>query len=158
MKKTLFLIGICTVLISMPAISAFSTTGTKLINENILEKDLLSPTEPDYDGTFIGALGRVWKENGEWQNDASAYIAGVYRDRNYKILYGKIFNLDEEQVGKITMISSRIFLIGRIENMEGKKAPIVGFLIDVEEDYFIGRLMSLFGPTPHMWGQYTPNE
>ena len=160
MKKTLFLIGICAVLISMPAISAMSITSTQILKDNNLEKAraLPLPIDADYDGTFVGALGNIWKENGEWQHEAQAYIAGVYRDRYYKILHGNIYNLDDEQIGIITMISSRIFLIGRIENMEGEKAPIVGFLIDVEEDYFVGRLMSFFGPTPHMWGQYTPIE
>ena len=158
MKKALILIGICAILISMPAMSAFSTT-TESIKKDTTEKvtDLPLPVVPDYDGTFVGALGQVWKEGEEWQYEASAYIAGVYRDRRYKILYGNIYNLDEEQIGKITIISTRSFLIGRIENMEGGKAPIVGFIIDFNEDKFIGRLMSLFGPAPHMWGQYTPN-
>ena len=46
--------------------------------------------------------------------------------------------------------------IGRIENMNGEKAPIIGFLF-YNEDYFIGRIMSFFGPAPHLWGIYTPN-
>ena len=70
----------------------------------------------------------------------------------------EIFILEEEQIGTILMIKFGIFLIGRITDMEEHKAPIVGFIIDFDEDKFIGRLMSLFGPAPHMWGQYTPNE
>lgn len=145
MKKTLILVGICSVLLLMPALSAVPFKITL-------------PPVPDYDGTFVGGLGRVWKEGEEWQYETQAYIAGVYRDRNYKILYGNIYNLEEEQVGTILMISSRIFLIGRITDMEDHKAPIVGFIIDFNEDKFVGRLMSLFGPAPHMWGQYIPNE
>ena len=159
MRKTIILIGICTVLISMPAMSAIQVTSTKTLkNIDISSKELPLPIVPDYDGTFVGALGRVWQEEGEWQYEVYSYIAGVYRDRYYKILYGNIYNLDEEQIGTITIISTRSFLIGRIANMEGKTAPIVGFIVDFEEDKFIGRLMSFFGPTPHMWGQYIPNE
>ena len=113
---------------------------------------------PEYDGTFVGALGQVWKEGEEWQTEAIAYIAGVYRDWRYKIMHGNVYDLDEEQVGTITIISTKSFLIGRITNMEGGKAPIVGFIIDFNEDKFVGRLMSFFGPAPHMWGQYIPTE
>ena len=159
MKKTIILIGICAVLISMPAMSAIQVTSTKTLkNIDISSKDLPLPIVPDYDGIFVGALGQVWKEGEEWQYEANSYIAGVYRDRYYKILYGNIYNLDEEQIGTITIISTKSFLIGRITDMEGHKAPIVGFIIDFNEDKFIGRLMSFFGPTPHMWGQYIPNE
>ncbi len=159
MKKTIILIGICAVLISMSAMSAIQVTSTKTLkNIDISSKDLPLPIVPDYDGTFVGALGRVWQEEGEWQYEVYSYIAGVYRDRYYKILYGNIYNLDEEQIGTIRIISTKSFLVGRIGNMDGKTAPVVGFIIDFDEDKFIGRLMSFFGPTPHMWGQYIPNE
>ena len=145
MRKNIILVGICSLLILMPVLSS---------------TPLKTPMQstPNYDGTFVGALGRVWKEGEEWQTEASAYIAGVYRDRYYKIMYGNIYDLDEEQVGTIKMISTKSFLVGRIANMDGQTIPIVGFIIDFQEDKFIGRLMSFFGPAPHMWGQYKPNE
>ncbi len=40
--------------------------------------------------------------------------------------------------------------------MDGEKAPIVGFLFQ-NDQYFAGRIMSVFGPAPHIWGEYTPN-
>jgi len=155
MKKTLFLIGLCAVLISVPTISAFSIHETKTTDKI---KNLKAPTVPDYDGTFVGALGRVYREGEEWQYEVWSYIAGAYRDRSYKVLYGNIYNTDEEQVGSIIMLSKNKFMIGRISNMEEKKAPIVGFIVDHDEDTFIGRLMSIFGPAPYMWGQYNPTE
>jgi hypothetical protein len=48
------------------------------------------------------------------------------------------------------MIKFRFCLIGIIKDLEENKAPIVGFIIDFDEDKFIGRLMSLFGSAPHM--------
>jgi hypothetical protein len=154
MKKTLIIIGLCTLLVSMPAFSAYSANNMSLSN---VRKSLKTPTVPDYDGNFVGGLGRVWKEGEEWQYEVNSYIAGRYKEGFYKILYGNIYNLEEEQIGTIIMIKFRIFLIGRITNMEEQKAPIVGFIIDFDEDNFIGRLMSLFGPAPHMWGRYIPN-
>lgn len=158
MKKILFLIGICAVLISMPAISAISFTTTKSLKNDSLEtaKTFPIPIEPDYDGTFIGTMGTLWKEDGEWQFEAAAYIAGVYKGGNYKRVFANIYNLDEEQVGSMWFISGRNILVGRIQNMNEEKAPIVGFLF-YNEQYFIGRIMSLFGPAPHIWGEYTPN-
>ena len=158
MKKTLILIGICLFLISIPAISAFSVPSNKVANPLEKANKLKTPAEPDYDGTFVGGLGRVYKEDEEWQYEVYSYIAGVYRDRYYKILYGNIYNTDEEQIGTIVMISKNKFMFGRITNMDGKKAPIVGFISDYDEDNFIGRLMSIFGPAPYMWGKYNPNE
>ena len=153
MKKYLFLIVICSILIAMPVFSAAPVRT----NENLLSKTLAPLPEEEYDGTFIGGLGQLYKENDEWQYDVYSYIAGLYRDRNYKILYGNIYNLDQEEIGTITMISSRFFLIGRITDLEGNKAPIIGFIFDYDDDNFIGRIMSILGPAPHMWGQYIPN-
>ena len=41
--------------------------------------------------------------------------------------------------------------------MEGKRAPIVGFFFQNDNQLFAGRIMSLFGPAPHIWGEFTPN-
>jgi len=159
MKKSWIFIVIIAALLLMPAISAIPTATTKSTKKVDEEKTpKFSPEGADVDGYFVGGLGRVYKDGEEWITEPSAYIYGAYRDRSYKILIGNITNLDEEVVGHILMISNRFFLIGRITNLEGKKAPIVGFIIDFQEDKFIGRLMSLFGPAPHMWGQYYPNE
>ncbi|MDH7507498.1 MAG: hypothetical protein QHH15_06935 [Candidatus Thermoplasmatota archaeon] len=140
MKKTLILIGLCTVFILMPAITALPT-----------------PPVEDYDGTFVGAFGRIYKdENGTWVKQPYGYLAGVYKAGNFKRVFGNIYNLDQEQIGKIGFISRNKILVGRIENMEGAKAPIVGFLFQ-NDQYFVGRIMSVFGPAPHIWGEYTPN-
>jgi len=149
MKKTLIVIGICAAFALMPAITALSATKS-------IRSPLQTLPAEDYDGTFIGGLGRMYKENGEWQFEYHAYLAGVYKDKNrYKTLYGNIYNLDEEQVGNITIFNFRWILIGIIRNLEGGSAPIVGFLFTNDEK-FAGRLMSLFGPAPHIWGQFDP--
>jgi hypothetical protein len=153
MKKIVILLGICAILIAMP----ISTATPVKTNTSGFSKILTLPPDPEYDGTFVGGLGRVYKEDGEWQYEVHSYIAGVYKTGNYKITHGNIYNLDEEQIGTITTISSRFFLIGRIKDLEDHKIPIVGFLFTNDENQFIGRIMSLFGPAPHMWGQYTPN-
>jgi hypothetical protein len=156
MKKLLLIIGIWAVLISMPAITAFQISEKPTSIPQTKTTFLTTPDE-EYDGTFVGGLGHLWKEGEEWQYEVYSYIAGVYKENTYKILYGNIYNLDEEQIGTILMIKFKFFLIGRITDMEEHKAPIVGFIIDYDEDNFIGRIMSLFGPAPHMWGIYTPN-
>ena len=152
MKKSV-LLGICAILIIMPILSA-APINTK---NNFQLETINKPLDEEYDGTFVGGLGQIYKENGEWQYEIYSYIAGGYKDNNYKILFGNFYNLDEEQIGTIVMIKAKFFLIGRISNLEGKKLPIVGFIFENDDDQFIGRLMSIIGPAPYMWGKYTPN-
>jgi hypothetical protein len=156
MKKTLLIIGICAVLISMPALTAFEISEKPT---NIPKFEAPPVTKPlaDYDGTFVGGMGNVYKdENDEWVFDTHAYIAGVYKGGKYKRVVGNIYNLDEEQIGTFGFISGKWLLIGRVVNMEEEKAPIIGFIF-YNDQYFIGRIMSFFGPAPHIYGEYTPN-
>ena len=151
MKKSLIIIGICAAFILMPAITALPVTMKSI------RPSLQMTSTDDYDGTFIGGIGRMYKENEEWQFEYHGYLGGVYKDKNrYKILYGSTYNLDQEQTGTIIILNFRSILIGKITNQEGKSAPIVGFFLYNDEN-FAGRLMSLFGPTPHIWGKFTPN-
>jgi len=147
MKKALLTIGILAFLISMPAMTAFQP----------FEKTLISKPAADYDGTFYGGLGRVYKDDtGEWVYDTYAYIVGAYKGGNYKRVYSKIYNLDEEEIGSMAFISGHRILIGRIKGMGEGKLPILGFLF-YNDQYFIGRIMSIVGPAPHIYGEYTPN-
>ncbi len=156
MKKNLIIIGFCAILVSMPVMTATQTLE-KSSSIAIPEKNLILPQVPDYDGTFVGGLGELYKENGEWQFDYYAYLAGVYKLGVYKKLYGYIYNLDEEQIGNIGAIFGQKLILGFIEDMEGNRAPVIGFLI-WNDTHFAGRIMSLFGPAPHMIGEYTPNS
>lgn len=156
MKKTLITIGILAIFLAMPAMIGMQTIE-KTNNFPSPEKTLTPPSVPDYDGTFIGGMGLIYKdENDEWQFEANAYIAGVYKAGKYQRVYSNIYNLDEEKIGSMWFISGNRIIVGRIMGLEGEKLPIVGFLIH-DEQYFIGRIMSFFGPAPHIWGEYTPN-
>jgi hypothetical protein len=156
MKKTLIIIGLCAILISMPAMTA-SNILEKSTSIDPVEKNLLLPPVADYDGTFVGGLGHLYQENGEWQFDYYAYLAGVYKLGAYKKLYGYIYDLDEEQIGYIGAFFGHKLILGFIEDMDGNRAPIIGFLL-WNDTHFAGRIMSFFGPAPHMIGEYTPNN
>jgi hypothetical protein len=159
MKKTWIVIGICSLLLALPTIPAVPYHTTKTIKPICSTEEfptLPTPSAENYDGTFVGAFGVIYKENDEWANETWGYLAGVYKGGNRKRLYGNIYNLDEEQIGTIGAFFGQSITIGRIENMNGEKAPIIGFLF-YNEDYFVGRIMSFFGPAPHLWGIYTPN-
>jgi hypothetical protein len=41
--------------------------------------------------------------------------------------------------------------------LEGNRAPIVGFFFTNEDNYFMGRIISIFGPAPHIWGEFIDN-
>ena len=155
MKKILITAGICAILIMMPAISAIQLFD-KEKNTPIPQTDLKTPPIDDYDGTFVGGLGNLYQENGEWQFDFAAYLAGVYKTGVYHKLYGYIYNLEEEQIGYIGARFGNRIIIGYIEDMNGQRAPIIGFLF-WNDTHFAGRIMSLFGPASHIIGEYTPN-
>jgi len=155
MRKHLVIIGLCAVLISMPTMTAFQLLekSSSIVTP---EKNLLTPPILDYDGTFVGGLGNLYKQNGEWQFDYYSYLAGVYKLGVYKKLYGYIYNLDEEQIGYIGAYFGHKIIIGYIEDMENHRLPIIGFLL-WNDTHFAGRIMSVFGPAPHIIGEYTPN-
>jgi hypothetical protein len=131
----------------MPVLSALQTTQ---------KPSLLFPPLEDYDGTFVGGIGHLFKQGGEWQFNYYAYMAGVYKLGMYKKLYGYIYNLEEEQIGSIGAYFGHKIIIGYIENMQGQRAPLIGFLF-WNDTNFAGRIMSVFGPAPHIIGEYTPN-
>jgi len=162
MNKKLLIIGICTLFVLMPTLVAAPSLNSfkkiKTLPTQPLDLSLPTPTLEEYDGTFIGAFGRVYKaENGSWAKEAYGYLAGVYKQGSrYKRVIGYIYDLNQTQVGYIGFISANRFLFGKIKNMQNQSAPIVGFIF-YNEEYFIGRIMSYVGPAPHIWGAYTPN-
>ena len=147
MKKTLFVIGLCTALLSMPTLLAFPTSQ---------KTSLLYPPLIDNDGTFVGGLGRLYKQSGEWQFEYHSYLAGVYKNGAYKKLYGYVYNLNEQQIGKIGVFLGHKIIYGYVEDIQSHRLPIFGFLFWNNEN-FAGRIMSAFGPAPHIIGTYTPN-
>jgi len=158
MKKIL-LIGLCAILLIMPALSALPVEETKTspIIQNEKSSRLETPMMPEYDGTFIGGIGLMYRENETWMFDTHGYLAGVYKQgRRMNRVVGNIYNLDEEQIGTLKAFFGHKLILGSIENMDGQRAPIIGFLL-YNEDNFAGRIMSVAGPAPHIWGEYTPN-
>ncbi|MBN1281210.1 MAG: hypothetical protein JXA00_06135 [Candidatus Thermoplasmatota archaeon] len=147
MKKIVVVLGLCALLLAMPTLCAFPTMP---------KIQLPTPTLDEYDGTFVGGLGRLYKEGGEWQFDTWAYLAGVYKLGAYKRLYGGIYNLNQEQIGTIGAYFGHKIIIGYLETMQGHRAPMIGFLMWNNQN-FAGRIMTTFGPAPHIIGEYTPN-
>jgi hypothetical protein len=151
MKKQIILALICTILFFMPTFSALPIKTVSISKQKTLP--LL-----DYDGTFKGGYGIIYIENDKWQFEYNGYFGGVYKDTNkYKILAGNIYDLNQEQTGTIVMYNFKSFVVGKIKNMDGKGASIIGFLIINEDMKFAGRIMSFFGPAPHIWGEFIPN-
>ena len=153
MKKTIVLAGLCAVIFLMPAFSALPIKTTSNYQQKI---PIAKPLE-DYDGTWVGGYGKIIPGE-EWQFEYFGYLGGVYKIENrYKVIAGNVYNLDQEQIGTIVLYNFKSIILGRISNMDGQKAPVIGFLKIFENNFFAGRLMSLFGPAPHIWGEFTPN-
>jgi hypothetical protein len=153
MKNPIIFIFICLVILLTSASSALPIKTLSCSEKEIILKSTFVE-----DGKFVGGFGQIYKENDEWQFDYQGYLGGIYKNNNkYIILYGNIYNLEQEQIGNITILTAKSFLIGRIYNMEGNRVPIVGFFLTTEENYFMGRIMSIFGPAPHIWGEFIDN-
>ncbi len=163
MKKRLIVLMIFILFASMSATTAINIPITKPLNiekYNLTKKSVHSIEEfeldlpvDDWDGEFAGAYGNIIITEEGRDFETYGYIGGVYIGDNFDQFYGNIYNIDKEQIGTIGAYSKSIFMVGRIQNIEEKKAPIVGFLLK-NETMFFGRMMSLFGPAPYIIGYH----
>jgi len=133
----------------MPTLLAFPTTKSQSF--------LFSPALVS-DGTFAGGMGRGHWGNGGFNVDrVYAYLNGVYSSGVYIKISAEITNIDNEKIGQISAIISSKIIIGHTQNNLGLRAPIIGFLIRNQNNQFVGRIMSVYGAAPHMWGYFIPN-
>jgi len=149
MKKTLFIIGLCAVLLSMPALLAFPTTNNP--------SPLFSPLEMS-DGTFVGGFGRGhWKNGGFNIDTVSEYMSGVYTGGGFIRISGDITNSKNEKIGEISAFIITKILFGHTSNIQGQQAPIIALIMKHQNNQFVGRIIVSTLRTPHIWGYLIPN-
>jgi len=150
MKKTLFIIGLCIVLLSMPTILAFPTSN---------KPSLLFHHQEMSDGTFAGGLGRGHWGNGFHIDTVYAYMSGVYTSGTYIKISGEITNTDDEKIGEIRAFLISTFIFGYTKDMQGHPSLIFAILKEHRNNQFAGRIIfSKFKPAPHIWGYLIPNK
>ena len=149
MKKTLLVIGLCAVLLSMPTLLAFPTTN----NPSLLYSSLKMS-----DGTYAGGFGRGHWGNGNFNIDTVyAYMSGVYTGGAYIKISGDITK-DYEKIGEISAFIVSKIIFGHTY-VNGLRTPICGILMRNQNNQFVGRfIMSISIPAPHMWGYLIPNK
>ena len=154
MKKILAILAICVLFASMSVVTAAPIPTVDVLKNKMsnVEK-IYSTTSVDWTGEFVGALGNLKKVNGEWNFTAHGYMAGVYQGHNRGRLFGNLYDLNQTKVGTIAGYFGKGLLVGRVTANGGQKAPIVGFLFH-NATMFVGRVMSLMGPAPHMLGYH----
>jgi len=145
MKKYVIVFALCAFFVMLSSVTALSLPTLESVQ-------YVAPI-PRWDGEFIGAYGRVITTEEGRDFEAHGYIVGVYKGARRGRFYGNVYNLEEEQIGTIGAYFGKYILVGHVENLEGRKAPIVGFLLR-NETMFFGRIMSLFGPAPHIIGYH----
>ena len=150
MRKTIFAIGVCIILLSMPAIIALPT-----FNER---SHLISSIKMPGSGTFVGGMGRGHWGNGFHIDSVYADIYGVYTSGVTKQLSGEITNPNDDKIGEISAIMFSKIIFGYTLDMQGQKAPIIVFLMKNRNQQFVGRIMfSMFITIPHIWGYLIPS-
>ena len=148
MKKTLFVILLCAVLISMPTILAFPTANKPY--------KLFSPMMSD--GTFAGGLGSGHWGNGFHIDTVYAYMSGVYSSGAFLRILGEITDPDDKEIGEIRAFILSKILFGYTRDTQGQMSPIFGFLVERRSNEFSGRIIfSTFKSAPHFWGYMIPN-
>jgi len=150
MKKTLLIIGLCIVLLSMPTILAFPTTNkpTPLFNPNKMS-----------DGTFVGGLGRGHWGNGFQIDSIYNYIYGVYYSGPFTRILGEITNLENEKMGEISVYMLSTIFFGYTRDLQGQQGIIIGFVMEHKSNHFVGRIFFCnFKPAPHIWANLIPNK
>lgn len=154
MKKILAILAICVLFASMSVATAAPIPTVDVLKNKMLNiEEIYSTTGEDWTGEFVGALGNLKKVNGEWNFTAHGYMAGVYQGHNRGRLFGNLYDLNQTKVGTIAGYFGKGLLVGRVTANGGQKAPIVGFLFH-NATMFVGRVMSLMGPAPHMLGYH----
>jgi hypothetical protein len=148
MKKTISLIVLCMLLLSMPSLLAIPISD---------KPSLLSPYTLS-DGTFAGGFGRGHWGNGNFNIDTIyAYMNGAYSGSAYIKISGDITNAYGDKIGEINVLIGFKIIFGST-TLNGLRTPIVGFLMRHQNDQFVGRVMSISLPVPHMWGYLIPNK
>jgi hypothetical protein len=148
MKKTAYVLGLCAVLLLMPTLLAFPTTNTSSLRFFPLQMS---------DGTFAGGVGRGHWGNGGFNVDTVyAYMSGVYSGGAIIRISADITK-DYEKIGEINALIAYKIIYGST-TVHGLKTPIIGFLIRNQGGHFIGRIMSITMPAPHLWGHIVPNK
>ncbi|MCU0851287.1 MAG: hypothetical protein MUC80_08490 [Candidatus Thermoplasmatota archaeon] len=148
MKKTVIAIVVGLILLSMPTILAIPAPN---------RSSLFSPLVLS-DGTFAGGFGRGHWGNGNFNIDTTyAYMSGVYSGGAYIKISGNIDNAYGEKIGDINAMIGFKIIFGST-TLNGLKTPIFGFLMRHQNNQFIGRIISITLPVPHMWGYLIPNK
>ena len=151
MKKILFIIGLCAVLLSMPTILAFPTTNNRSL--------LFSPSEMS-DGTFVGGFGRGHWVNGHFNVDTvSAYMDGEFTSSGQTIrISGDLTNSNHVEIGKISALMVSKILFGHTTNLQGRSTLVIAILTNNQNNQFVGRIVvSAFRSAPNIWGYLIPN-
>ncbi len=149
MKKTVFTVGLCAVLLSMPAILAFPTTNN--------HSPLFSPHRMS-EGTFAGGFGRGhWKNGGFTIDTVSEYMNGIYAGIGFIRISGDITSAKNEKIGEISAFIISTILFGHTSNTQGQQAPIIALITKHQNNQFVGRIVVSTFKTPHIWGYLIPN-
>ena len=148
MKKTVCILGLCAVLLLMPSLIAFPTADTSSLRFPPLQMS---------DGTFAGGIGRGHWGNGGFNVDTIyAYMSGIYSGGAIIRISGDITK-DYEKIGEINALIGYKIIYGST-TVRGLRTPIIGFLMRNQGNNFVGRIMSITIPAPHIWGHTVPNK
>ena len=149
MKKTLSMLTLCTLLISMSIAGVVSQVETIQISRTLKET-----TPVEWTGEFSGSYGIGLGEN----HTVLGSIEGGYKSNAGNRICGFFLanwtSLDEIKSGNIRGIFTPHAILGKISSdTYNRTARAIGFL-RYNDTKFIGRIMSWIGPAVYIYGDH----
>jgi hypothetical protein len=149
MKKTLLVLALCTLFVSM------SVAGAVPQAENMQQRRIKEqPKDIEWTGEILGSYGIGRGEN----HTVLGTLEGNYKTRIAQRMKGFFLvnwtSEDGTKSGQIRGIYGRRGLIGKISgDGYNQSARIIGFL-RYNDTKFIGRIMSWVGPAVYIYGDH----
>lgn len=159
MKKLLAIIGICFLLVAMPATMAVSLPKIYDIKTNIAtnESSVSTVDEPPEwaNGNFSGEWGLTLLGI---PITPLGWIEGYYQNIGFGRLEGVFGRPNCSEEGKISGIMLYVFFLGGVENIETGNGTFVTGIGIANETHFYWRISAIIGPSFYIFCEYTKFE
>lgn len=148
MKKTLAVLALCTLFVTM------SVAGAVTVQQDRVRQETVTTPQVQWTGEFDGQFGIGRGEN----HTILGYMDGFFKTRTQNrmrgFFAGNWTSVNGTRTGQIRGIFSERGIIGRISGDDyNRTLRFIGFF-RYNETKFVGRIMSWVGPAVYIYGDH----